>query len=46
MNYISSVLVNPCFIFSEWQMEEASLLVDAIAQIDEPFLLAIVVIVC
>lgn len=30
----------------EWQMEEVSLLIDAVSQIDEPFLLVIVVIVC
>ena len=29
-----------------WQMEEVSLLIDAVSQLDEPFLLAIVVIVC
>lgn len=30
----------------EWQMDEISLLIDAVSQLDEPFLLVIVVIVC
>ena len=42
--YLLTVL--NCGIHFKWQMEEVSLLADAVSQIDEPFLLAIVVIVC